>query len=460
MSDIAARIERIPLTRFICSCFSSAGSATPLMAWTSRGGLRAARPADQLVAHQREVGLLGSSTYVGFFCGALFAGLIGDAIGRKAVMMWALVIYCVASVASAFTDYWPTFLGCRVVAGIGTGAESAIIAPFLTEFVAGRYSWPLHRIPGRVLFIRLRGRRAARLLHRARAPGGLALGARAHRRADRNASLVAASPTGIPALARRAWSRTAEAEAVVADMEQRAQRGGYVLGALAPVPAAPVDIGAEAVLLRQAGPAMGAGSGSHHRDDIGDVGIDHLQLLLPSLPGFPSLLVASGMTITRSFGYSIAIYLAQIPGYFSAAWMNEKIGRQATIASYMILGGVSAIGLAVAGTDSTVMLAGICLSFFMNGTYAGVYAYTPELFPTEVRATGMGTASSIGRIGAIVSPVLVGWLYPHFGFAGVFGTTTAVLVIGALAVIFMGINTRNRSLEDITAEELVAEPTA
>ena len=106
------------------------------------------------------------------------------------------------------------------------------------------------------------------------------------------------------------------------------------------------------------------------------------------------------------------------------------------------------------------MLAGICLSFFMNGTYAGVYAYTPELFPTEVRATGMGTASSIGRIGAIVSPVLVGWLYPHFGFAGVFGTTTAVLVVGALAVIFMGINTRNRSLEDITAEELVAEPTA
>ena len=76
---------------------------------------------------------------------------------------------------------------------------------------------------------------------------------------------------------------------------------------------------------------------------------------------------------------------------------------------------------------------------------------------TAVRATGSGTASSIGRLGAIASPLLVGWLYPRFGFAGVFGTTTVVLLLGALAVMVMGIPTRNRSLEDITAEELSPE---
>ena len=43
------------------------------------------------------------------------------------------------------------------------------------------------------------------------------------------------------------------------------------------------------------------------------------------------------MSMTKSFGYSLAIYCAQVPGYFSAAWFNEKIGRQATIASYMLL---------------------------------------------------------------------------------------------------------------------------
>jgi putative MFS transporter len=131
----------------------------------------------------------------------------------------------------------------------------------------------------------------------------------------------------------------------------------------------------------------------------------------------PSLLVGSGMTIPRSFSYSLAIYIATVPGYFSAAWLNERIGRQATIASYMILGAISAVGLSLSDKDASVVVAGCCLSFFMNGTYAGIYAYTPEVFPTELRATGTGMASSVGRLGAIMSPIAVGWLYPRLGFA-------------------------------------------
>jgi putative MFS transporter len=168
----------------------------------------------------------------------------------------------------------------------------------------------------------------------------------------------------------------------------------------------------------------------------------------------PSLLVQNGMTITRSFSYSLVIYIAQIPGYFSGAWLNEKIGRQATIASYMVLGGISALGLALTRSDGGIMLSGVLLSFFMNGTYAGVYAYTPEVFPTDVRATGTGMASSIGRLGAIAAPILVGYVYPLLGFPGVFGATTFVLLIGAAAVVLMGVPTRGRSLEDIAAQQL------
>ena len=167
----------------------------------------------------------------------------------------------------------------------------------------------------------------------------------------------------------------------------------------------------------------------------------------------PGLLVQNGMSITKSFAYSIAIYCAQIPGYFSAAYFNERIGRQATIATYMVLGGVSALGLAFAQSDQQIMAAGIFLSLFMNGTYAGVYAYTAEVFPTPVRTTGAGLASAIGRIGAIVSPILVGYLYPNFGFAGVFGVTTTVLLLGAVTVVLMGVPTRGRSLEEIAAGE-------
>ena len=90
----------------------------------------------------------------------------------------------------------------------------------------------------------------------------------------------------------------------------------------------------------------------------------------------------------------------------------------------------------------------------MNGVNAGEYAYTPEVFPTNVRATGMGTASAIGRIGAISSPILVGYIFPIGGFAGVFGMTTVVLAVGALSVLLLGVPTKGLSLETIAEREL------
>jgi MFS transporter, putative metabolite:H+ symporter len=102
----------------------------------------------------------------------------------------------------------------------------------------------------------------------------------------------------------------------------------------------------------------------------------------------------------------------------------------------------------------------VLLSFFINGVNAGEYAYTPEVFPTRVRATGVGTASAIGRLGAIASPILVGYLYPIAGFAGVFGMTTGVLLVGALSVLLLGIPTKGRSLEEIEADELSHEQKA
>ena len=86
-----------------------------------------------------ETGVLGSSVLIGYLVGAFFAGTMGDLIGRKQVMMYALAVYCLASLVAAFSPSWTFLFWSRVVAGIGTGAESAIVAPFLAEFVQSRY---------------------------------------------------------------------------------------------------------------------------------------------------------------------------------------------------------------------------------------------------------------------------------------------------------------------------------
>jgi putative MFS transporter len=89
------------------------------------------------------------------------------------------------------------------------------------------------------------------------------------------------------------------------------------------------------------------------------------------------------------------------------------------------------------------------LSFGMNGVIAGQYTYTAEIYPTSIRATGMGAASAFARIGSIASPTIVGVAYPVLGFAGVFAMMTAILMVGGLGILFFGKNTRGVVLEAI-----------
>jgi MFS transporter, putative metabolite:H+ symporter len=454
MSTISARIERLPFSGFHRRLLLMGGLGYTFDA------MDAAVLAFLLPVLRKDWGLtsvqtgvLGSGTFIGYFLGAMAAGLLGALIGRRKVMMWALVIYCVASLASAFANDWGFFLGTRIVAGLGTGAESAIVAPFLSEFVAKRYRGAFTgSLAGFFSF----GFVAAALL------GYLVIPLAP------NAWRVVMVITALPILLLLWWRRAlpesprwldargrhAEAEAIVAGVEAELAAAGVQLEPL------PASAGIHVPLAAGRASVMANVKALWSAKLARITAMTWLMWLSITFSYYafftwiPGLLVQNGMTITRSFSYSLVMYIAQIPGYFSGAWLNEKLGRQFTIASYMILGGISALGLALTRSDAGIMASGVLLSFFMNGTYAGVYAYTPEVFPTDVRATGTGMASSIGRLGAIAAPILVGYVYPLLGFPGVFGATTLVLLVGALSVVLMGVQTRGRSLEDIAAEQV------
>ncbi|MDP9897324.1 putative MFS transporter [Variovorax boronicumulans] len=454
MTMLSARIERLPFSGFhrrlllmgglgyTFDAMDAAVIAFVLPVLRTEWGLSSV-----------QIGVLASANFIGFFFGALAAGACGDLIGRRKVMMSALAIYCVASLFSGMVNDWTLFLALRIVAGFGAGAESAIIAPYLSEFVARRYRGTFTgALAGFFSF----GFVAAALLGYFIVP--------AHPQGWRIVIFITALPVVLLLWWRRAlpesprWlesqGRAAEADAIMDAMESDHLRRGQALPALnAEDVAAPPPSTTRGNLLTNYATLV-----SKKLIRISTMTwLMWLSITFSYYSFFtwiPSLLIQNGMTITKSFGYSLVMYIAQIPGYFSAAWFNERIGRQATIVSYMLLGGLCALGLAFTHSDAQIMAAGVLLSFFMNGTYAGVYAYTPEVFPTQVRATGSGLASAIGRIGGITAPILVGFIYPTAGFAGVFGMTTAVLLLGAAAVTFMGIPTRGRSLEDIAAGEL------
>ena len=172
----------------------------------------------------------------------------------------------------------------------------------------------------------------------------------------------------------------------------------------------------------------------------------------------PTLLIQQGITVTRSFDFSLVIYLAQIPGYFAGAWLSDRLDRKRTIAVCLLGGAAAAFWLSRSTTPPTIMVSGALLSFFLNGSIAATYAYTPELFPTWTRTTATGLASAFGRLGSISAPAIIGFASSSLGFAGVFGMTCAVLVAGVVGVLVFGVSTAGHSLEQLN--ERAPEPGA
>ena len=112
MSMIAARLERLPF----------AGVHRQLLLMGGLGytfdGMDGAIVAFVLPALSSlwaltsvEIGVLASANFIGYLVGAFCAGNFGDLIGRRRVMMWALAIFCLASLVTAFATSWPMFSG-------------------------------------------------------------------------------------------------------------------------------------------------------------------------------------------------------------------------------------------------------------------------------------------------------------------------------------------------------------
>lgn len=399
---------------------------------------------------QWQTGLIGSSLLIGILVGALGAGVAGDVVGRRRIMMYALALYCAATLVAAVAPTWEIFFVARVIAGIGIGAEAAIIPPFIAEFIPARYRGIfVGSIAGFFAF----GYVAAALVGKLFVPN-LDDGWRI-------AQVVTAMPVLMLLWWRRklpesprwllAQGRHREAVEVVESLEAAVRKAGKEVPVVEPLPE---DDRYEAVAPSRA--KVGAGLIEMWRNGLaGRTAILWVMWasIVFSFFGFfvwmPSLLVERGLTISSSITYSLLMVLAQIPGYYSAAYLNERLDRKRTIAFYLFAGAGSAFLMANADSNTEMLVAGVLMSFFMNGTFAGLYAYTPEVYPTAIRATGMGAASAVGRIGGITAPILIGLMYASVGFMGVFGMIAGVLVFGGLVVLFFGQSTRGRTLEDL-----------
>ena len=319
-----------------------------------------------------------------------------------------------------------------MLAGLGTGAESAIIAPFLAEFVPpARRGWFLGALAGFFSF----GFVGAALIGRFVVPLSDAAGAgpRYHRPARADAAVVAPLPARVPSLP-VLRGRTAEAEQVVADFERRSRSA---LGAeLPPVPTSVAAPDADRAPSRQAGRAcwprvkfLWSRAMARRTAVTWLIWFVHHVLLLRVLlldpdPADPS---------RADRHHQLLVLDHHLPGADPRILLRRLVSTRSStgtgqIAIYLVGSAISAFWLSQRRPGVDHRRGGALLSFFLNGTYAGVYAYTPEVFPTWVRATGHGDVQRFRADRLHHRPERSsGSSRPQLGFAGVFAMTTAVL---------------------------------
>jgi MFS transporter, putative metabolite:H+ symporter len=168
----------------------------------------------------------------------------------------------------------------------------------------------------------------------------------------------------------------------------------------------------------------------------------------------PTLMVGKGFVLIKSLQYSLIMSLAQLPGYFSAAYLIEVIGRKPVLVLYLLGTALAAHFFGQSDSVTQILIWGCFLYFFSLGAWGAVYAYTPEMYPTKARGSGAGWAAAIGRVGAIAAPCFVGVIYESYGkvtgYSTVFGILTGVFAVVAISVFILGMETKGKTLHELT----------
>ena len=159
----------------------------------------------------------------------------------------------------------------------------------------------------------------------------------------------------------------------------------------------------------------------------------------------PAKLAGDGFGFVRGYGFLVFVALAQVPGYALAAYGVEAWGRRPTLIGFCLLSALGCLLFVVSPDDMLVGASLLIMSFALLGTWGALYAYTPELYPTASRATGMGSAGAMARLGGLLAPSLMAFVVSG-GLGLAIGLFAGLLVVAAFAASAIDTETRQAAL--------------
>src|SRR6476620_5628255 len=438
--NAGARLDRLPISSFHYRVFWLVGAGMFFDGYDLyvAGGVLGATLQSKFSTIPQNLQFI-SLTFVGMTIGSLLTGFVGDKYGRRFTYQVNLLVFGLASLAAAFAQDMNQLIACRFVQGLGLGAEIVVGYSTLTEFVPPKTRG---RWLSMMAFLVVAGFPVTALLGYLIIP---AFGWRPMFVIAAVGSLVVwYLRKNLPESPRwlESQGRTAEAEALMQQIEKEAAGGGTLPPVVVPPPVPQVtamDMLKPPLLQRLI------------------VGCWVLITINTLIFGFvlflPQFFLRQGLTITNSLAYTLVLSIASLVGCAVGAYVSDAIGRRWSIIGASIVTIIAGYIYARfhAGDDPAIVLrVGFVLIVAIYVQTALLFGvYTPELFPTEIRLRANGICNTLGRGATVVSPFIVGALMASYQLPGVIWLMIGLVVVQIVVVWAWGVEPRNRGLEEV-----------
>jgi len=382
----------------------------------------------------RMQGLVNSAALAGSLCGSLIFGRLADRIGRRAIFQYAILWYAAFTAVTALAWGPWSVMTFRFLAGLGLGAMLVVDPSMLTEYLPpqrrGRllvfldFWWPVGLLVAT----------------------GLSWVFIGHDIGGANSWRWLFLAASFPALLAFVVRRSLPESPYFLAREGRSREAAEVLTEITGRPVEPGELTAP----------------EETRSSVRELWAERLRsrTVTTALVWIALNISYYGLFLWLPFvlqsekSFSIDVYLllalsalSQFPGYGAAIWLVERIGRKATLAGFLALGGVSAYAFAVADSSAVYVTALFFVGFFNLGAWGAVYPYTSETFPTRLRSSAFGLMEGVGKAAAIAGPYIFGNLYDATGSSTWSLTVVAiVMAVGGVVAAVFGRETRGRAL--------------
>lgn len=441
--EIVARVERLPVSWWHVKTRIIIGVATFFDAFDAlaiASVLPAIVPMWKLTPPQ--IGFLISAGFLGQLLGALFFGWIAEKYGRMTGMIWSIATFAIMSFVCAFAWNYESLLIFRLIQGFGLGGEVPIAAVYISELaranVRGRFVMLYELIfPVGIVAASIVGVWVVPTL------------------GWQYMFIVGAIPAVLVLFLRRVlpesprWLASAghlkEAEAAISQIERETEKA---TGQPLPPPQPVVRVAEKKASLS---------------DLFGKLYLR--RTLVVWLIWFTAYLVNYGLSIWMptvyrtvfklpldvALRYGLITTAIGLVGAALAAFLIDYIGRKTLFAVCFAGAAVSLVTLStIANPTPEQVLTYISISyFFVNAINLGVYLYTPELYPTRVRALGVGAATAWLRLASMIGPTTVGFMIAT-GLQSVFLAFGAMALVTAIITALFAIETKKRVLEEVS----------